>query len=105
MSMNSINSMKFQKKRKMPNIESNTFHLFLKKKNINKSINKSNNKNRYLESLLDYLEGFLHRVKPLTDLSFVYAELEKKFEEDWMLKKMNTEDDKSLYCIPCITFF
>jgi splicing factor 3A subunit 3 len=54
-----------------------------------------------------YLEGFIKRVKPLTDLSRIFADLETKFEEDWSLKRVpgwapeEESDDKSLYCAAC----
>jgi len=66
---------------------------------------------RYLELLYTYLEGFIKRVKPLTDLARILADLEAKFEEDWMLKKVpgwiaqEENEGNPLYCVACESLF
>ena len=38
---------------------------------------------RYLESLVDYLTGYLERVQPLVDQTELLLEIKKDFEEKW----------------------
>jgi len=69
---------------------------------------------KYLEALFGYLEGFLKRVKPLTDLNKIYSELNKSFEDDWLegriagwdnITKDEMDTDKSQYCVACVKQF
>jgi splicing factor 3A subunit 3 len=38
---------------------------------------------QYLKALVDYLEGFMRRVKPLENLDNVFKEFDREFEEAW----------------------
>ncbi|KAJ3108136.1 hypothetical protein HDU97_002048 [Phlyctochytrium planicorne] len=65
--------------------------------NIPAETRKSSAYAKYLETMVDYLEGFLKRSRPLFDLDAGKASIRKRVEEEW---QNNVESD-SLFCQAC----